>query len=229
MKTRAIFVDFGGVLTTSVFEGFRAFARSVGVAPELPFRLLASDPLVNSAFVEFETGRLTDEHFETVMATALTEHGGTVEATGLLRRMRAGIRPDVAMIELIAGIKAAGHPVALVSNSLGRGCYDGVDLDTLVDVAVVSAEVGLRKPSRAIYQLACRKLGVEPADVVMIDDLPHNIDGAHLAGIDGIVHGDAATTAEELATRFGVFPQLPPTPNRPKTIWRRPRSTHWMR
>ncbi|WP_280295455.1 HAD family hydrolase [Nocardia abscessus] len=229
MKTRAVFVDFGGVLTTSVFEGFRAFARSIGVAPELPFRLLVSDPLVHSAFIEFETGRLTDEHFETVMATALTQHGGTVEAMGLLQRMRSGIRPDIAMIELIAGVKAAGHPVALVSNSLGRGCYDGVDLRALVDVAIVSAEVGLRKPSRAMYQLACRKLGVDPANVVMIDDLPHNIDGARRAGIDGIVHGDAATTAEELATRFGVFPQLPPTPNQHKTIWRRHRPTHWMR
>ncbi|MCP2315117.1 putative hydrolase of the HAD superfamily [Nocardia amikacinitolerans] len=227
-RRRAILVDFGGVLTTSVFAGFRAFGRSIGVDPDLPICLIASDAVVNSAFVEFEAGRRSDEHFEEVLAEALTEHGGTVEADGLLRRLRSEIGPDPEMIELIAGVRAAGHPVALVSNSLGRDCYDDVDIAALVDVAVVSAEVGLRKPDRAIYELACARLEVEPGEAVMIDDLTHNVDGARRAGIDGIVHGNASTTAEELAVRFGVFPLLPPTPVETNRCWRSPGSRSWL-
>ena len=217
---RAIFVDFGGVLTTSVTAGFRAFARRIGIEPELPIRLITADPVVSTAFADFERGRCGDERFEAVLAGALNQHGAAVEAAGLLTALRADIAPEPAMIELVAGLKTAGHPIALVSNSLGRDCYEGVDLDPLVDVTVVSAEVGLRKPGRAIYELACRRLGVQPCEAVMIDDLPYNIAGAKRVGIDGIVHANAQTTAEELAVRFGVFPQLPPTPPT-NTTWRR--------
>ncbi|MGV9818101.1 HAD-IA family hydrolase [Nocardia xishanensis] len=219
-------VDFAGVMTTSVLAGFRAFGAKIGVDPGLPIRLFTLDPRVRTARAELESGVRADEEFEAVLAAALTEHGGGgVEPEGLLRRIRSELEPDREMIALIAGLKAAGHPVALVSNSLALGRYDDdVDLTELVDASVVSAEVGARKPSRAFYELACERLEIEPHEAVMIDDLPHNIEGAKRVGIDGIVHGSAGTTAEELATRFGVFPLLPPTPPATDWFWRRRRS-----
>lgn len=42
----------------------------------------------------------------------------------------------------------------------------------------MSSEVGVRKPSRRIYALACERLGVDPAAAVMVDDLQQNLDGA---------------------------------------------------
>ncbi|MBF6440292.1 HAD-IA family hydrolase [Nocardia cyriacigeorgica] len=228
-RRKAILVDFGGVLTTSVAAAFRAFGARIGVDPDLPIRLIVGDPVVRSSCAAFEAGACSDQQFELILAGALIRHGGRVEPDGLLRRIRAELAPDHEMFELVAGLRAAGHPVALVSNSLGRGCFDGYDLDDLVDVVVVSTEVGLRKPSREIFRLACRELGVEPADALLIDDLPHNIDGAGRAGIDGILHGNAGRTAEELATRYGVFPLLPPSPPAANRGWRRPRTRPWMR
>ncbi|MEU4317618.1 HAD-IA family hydrolase [Nocardia fluminea] len=224
-----ILVDFGGVLTTDVFAALRIFGTSIGVEPNLPLRLLVTDPKVSLVLTEFEAGRCTDAHFERVLARALATHGGTIEARGLLRKVRSVIAPDPEMIELIAGLKAAGHPIALVANSFGRNCFESVDLDDLVDVRVVSAEVGLRKPSRAIFTLACRRLDVEPANAVMIDDLSHNIIGARRAGVEGILHHDARTTAEVLAVQFGIFPVLPPSPAVTNTHWRRRGSSAWLR
>ena len=34
-----------------------------------------------------------------------------------------------------------------------------------IDVVVESSKVGIRKPDKAIYQLACRQLGVDPQQV----------------------------------------------------------------
>jgi putative hydrolase of the HAD superfamily len=78
--------------------------------------------------------------------------------------VQSRLRCDDAMLDALVALRAAGVPVALVTNALGRDCYDGFDLDALADVVVISSAVGVRKPSRRIYANACERLGVAPAD-----------------------------------------------------------------
>ena len=200
----AILVDFGGVLTTSVNDAFRAFATGLGAPPDLMLRLLAEDPESSRLLVEHETGRLDDEGFERGFARRLAAAGVAVEPEGLIRRMQAGMAPDDMMIDALAMLLATGEPVALVTNALGRDCYDGFDLDALADAVVISSAVGVRKPSRRIYAIACERLGVAPAACVLIDDLEHNLAGAARLGIAGVLHRDAARTVSELEERFGL-------------------------
>jgi putative hydrolase of the HAD superfamily len=101
-------------------------------------------------------------------------------------------------------MRAGGVPIAIVTNQLGRDCYDGFDLEALADVVVISAEVGVRKPSRRVYAIACERLGVPPETCVMVDDLRHNLDGAARLGIAGVLHTTAARTVRELDQRFGI-------------------------
>jgi 2-haloacid dehalogenase len=51
---------------------------------------------------------------------------------------------------------------------------------------VVSGQEGIVKPDPAIYLLACRRLGVEPAQAVFIDDTPANAEAAAAAGLTGL-------------------------------------------
>jgi putative hydrolase of the HAD superfamily len=62
----------------------------------------------------------------------------------------------------------------------------------------------VRKPSRAIYDLACDRLGVEPSECVMIDDLEHNLKGAARLGIIGLHHTEAKRTVATLAEWFPI-------------------------
>ena len=71
---------------------------------------------------------------------------------------------------------------------------------------VISSEVGIRKPSRQIYTIACERLGVAPDDAVMIDDLQQNLDGAARLGIAGILQTDAESTRRQLESTFGLLP-----------------------
>lgn len=112
------------------------------------------------------------------------------------------------MLDTITGLRAAGVPVAVVSNSLGDDCYRGYDLATLADVVVVSAEVGVRKPSRRIYALACELLGVEPTEALMVDDLQQNLDGAARLGTRGLLHSPTTPTARLLSDWFAAAPAL---------------------
>jgi putative hydrolase of the HAD superfamily len=200
----ALLVDFGGVLTTSVHDAFRAFAREIGDDPELVLRLLAEDPESSRLLVANENGTIDDETFEHGFAQRLAAHGAPVAPEGLLRRLQAGFSPDDAMVDGLAALRAAGIPVALVTNQFGRDCYEGFDLDALAEAVVVSSDVGVRKPSRRIYAIACERLGVAPETCVMVDDIQHNLDGAARLGIAGLLHRKAPDTLAQLDARFGL-------------------------
>ncbi len=70
----------------------------------------------------------------------------------------------------------------------------------LVDDIVYSHEVGLAKPDRAIFQLACMRLGVHPVETVFIDDLAANVDGATSAGLHAVRHESTQATISAVDT-----------------------------
>ncbi|EME21964.1 HAD family hydrolase [Rhodococcus triatomae] len=200
----AVLVDFGGVVTTSVLGAFRAFGSDIG-DPDLPLTLLARDETSRSLLSAHESGRIDATTFDEGFAERLRAHGAAVESAGLSARMQAGLRRDDATIALLGALRSAGVPVALVSNAFGRDTYAGFDLGELADEVVISSEVGIRKPSRQIYRIACERLGVAPEQAVMVDDLQQNLDGAARLGIAGVLHTAGADTARQLRDRFG-FP-----------------------
>ncbi|WP_406021720.1 HAD family phosphatase [Nocardioides sp. NBC_00850] len=199
---RAVMFDFGGVLTTSLLSAFRAFGAAYG-DPGLMLRLFGKGERGGELLIALEEGRIRQDEFEVGFSEILAVHNIEVEPDGLIRRMQAGLRPDPAMIELVASLRSAGRPVGLLSNSFGDDCYAGFDLHAMFDAVTISGEIGIRKPSRRAYRIACDNLGVAPEETVMIDDLEQNIAAAARVGIAGIVHRNADTTRTELASLLG--------------------------
>jgi putative hydrolase of the HAD superfamily len=204
MTRGAVLFDFGGVVTTSVLGAFEEFGELLGAPAGLILDVLGHDEVARKLVVDNECGRIDADAFDRGFAERLRAHGVEVESERLSARMQAGLGRDGDTVRLIEGLRAAHVPVALVSNALGRDCYAGFDLDALADVVVISSEVGIRKPSRGIYAIACERLGVDPRRAVMVDDLQHNLDGAARLGIAGVLHTDAADTARQLSERFGI-------------------------
>ena len=200
----AVLIDFGGVITTSVLQAFEQFGELLGARPGLVLGLLSHDPAARGLLVEHECGRIGADAFDRGFADRLSAHGLVVQPEGLSARMQAGLRRDDQTVQLIEDLRATGVPIALVSNAFGRDCYAGFDLDALADVVVISSEVGIRKPSRKIYAIACERLGIDPLQAVMVDDLQQNLDGAARLGIAGVLHTDAADTRKQLSERFGI-------------------------
>ncbi|MQY37442.1 Alpha-D-glucose 1-phosphate phosphatase YihX [Streptomyces sp. RB17] len=198
----AVLFDFGGVLTTSVFAAFEQLGADLGCDPRLPLRLLARDRASGALLVAHEEGRIGELQFEQGFAERLRAHGVAVDRTepGIVRRLQSAMGPDRAMIDLVARVREAGYRVGLLSNSLGDDCYAGFDLPAMFDAVTVSGEVGVRKPSRRAYEIACERLGVHPRDAVMVDDLEQNVAAAERAGLAGVVHTHAAATAAALTS-----------------------------
>ena len=208
---RALLVDYGGVLTTSLAVNFGAFCVETGVDPARLKAVLAaayasasygSD--LDGLVVSVETGRLPVEEFDRKLAAALSQGLEVpLEETGLAARMFAGAGPDPRMTSAVSAARAAGIRTALVSNTWGRHAYpDG--LTGSFDAMVLSGEVRIRKPDPEIYLLAAERIGLAPEECVFVDDIPVNVDGARAVGMAGVLHRDSAITIPKLEALLEV-------------------------
>lgn len=71
--------------------------------------------------------------------------------------------------------------------------------NTYFDDMILSFEVGLSKPDVQIYQLACERLGVQPQEVVFIDDLEPFCLAARNYGMQAIRYESFAQYSKELS------------------------------
>ena len=200
----AVLVDFGGVLTTDVFDAFRLVSSRVSGDPGLIERLFRTDSAAARLLAEHERGRIGEAEFEAGFVSRMRTYREVLVPGGLIDDIHSQLSLDEHMIAAMRRIRQDGIPVALVSNSLGDDGYRSVHLPDIVDVAVISREVAARKPERRIYETACAALDVAPERCVMIDDLEHNLTGAARIGIHGIHHTDTAATIATLEHMFGI-------------------------
>jgi len=198
--TRGLLIDFGGVLTSNVFDSFAEFCRAQGLPADTVRDLFRNDPAARDLLGDLETGRVSDAGFEARFAPML----GVEPAEGLIGRLFAGMRPDERMFEGVAAARRAGVRTGLVSNSWGEEGYDRARFAELFDAVVISGEIGIRKPAPEIYALAAERLGRAPERCVFVDDLPGNLKPAAAIGMATVLHRDAATTLAELEEHLGV-------------------------
>ena len=206
-KLTALVVDYGGVLTNSLRETMGDWMAAERIDPErysaMMREWLAAGAEANIAH-ELEKGTISPAEFERQFARLLVREDGSIpDPEGLLQRMFAGFRDDDGMVGVVRRARRAGLKTALLSNSWGNQ-YDQDMLAELFDTAVISGEVGLRKPEPEIYRLVASRLGVLPAQCVFVDDLPPNVRGAVAVGMVGVHHLDTETTVTELEALFGL-------------------------
>ncbi len=98
------------------------------------------------------------------------------------------------------------YKIGMLSN-IGREWIDSFfskhQLHELFDEVVLSGEEGIVKPNPAIFELAAARLGVQPAECVMIDDIPENCDGAIEAGMVGVHFQNNAQLLDDLEELLG--------------------------
>ena len=155
---------------------------------------------------QLERGEIAAGDFERELAGELARLGSPVRAEGLLGRMLGGLSAlDDDMLGLVRRVRAGGLRTALLSNSWGDH-YPEELWDGLFDAVVISGRVGMRKPDERIFRYTAGLLGLDPAECVMVDDLPHNVAGAVASGMVGVRHTSYATTRDELEALLDVRP-----------------------
>jgi epoxide hydrolase-like predicted phosphatase len=95
---------------------------------------------------------------------------------------------DLQLVQYLRSLRP-NYKTGILSNawSNGRQLFtETYHLGDVVDELVISAEIGMAKPDAKIYLYAAEKLGVRPKEVIFVDDMPRNVDGAVNAGMVGI-------------------------------------------
>jgi putative hydrolase of the HAD superfamily len=199
IRHTGLLVDWGGVMTTNVFESFSAFCDQEGLAPETIGERFRSDRASRDLLIGLETGTLPEAEFEERFAAILG-----VAPEHLIARLFAGGRLDEAMHDAVRRARAAGVRTGLISNSWGTSMYDRALLAELFDGVVISGEAGIRKPAPEIYAIGARAINLPPAACVFVDDLPLNLAPARDLGMATVRHVDPRQTIEELERLLAV-------------------------
>ena len=71
-------------------------------------------------------------------------------------------------------------------------------LGDLCDLIVYSHEEDLQKPDPRIFLLACERLGIQPDEMIFLDDVQEAVDAARSLGIHGFQFRDTAQAIADI-------------------------------
>ncbi|UQA97148.1 HAD family hydrolase [Streptomyces halobius] len=117
-----------------------------------------------------------------------------------LARAHTEVFPE--MRGFVERLYAAGHPMAVASGSSRaaiEAVLDGTGLDSLLTTIVSAEEVARGKPEPDVFLEAARRLGVEPAHCVVLEDAAPGALAAHRAAMRCIAVPYVAETADDPA------------------------------
>jgi putative hydrolase of the HAD superfamily len=201
---RAVFFDFGGVLSTSPFDAFASYEERSGLPPGFIRTLNSTNPDDN-AWAHLERGDVTLAEFAERFEREAVALGRRVDGREVLSCLSGEIRPQ--MIEAVRRCRGRLTTGLLTNNFVtAESSLDAhVDVLALFDIVVESSRTGVRKPEPRFYEIACELAGVEPNEVVFLDDLGINLKPAAAMGMTTIKVTDADRALAELAAVVG-FP-----------------------
>lgn len=197
-----LLLDVGGVLTTDFFAAIGAHCERLGLPPSRFVEVVTTDPIGRQLYHQIERGEISQPEFERGLAERLG-----VASDGLLRGLLRDAEPNVPLLTAVQQARHASIPVGVISNSWGTDPYNPYEeykLAEQFDAAVISGEVGLRKPDPAIYELAAQRLGLPASACVYVDDIDRNLPPARALGMATIHHVDNARTLDELERLLGI-------------------------
>jgi putative hydrolase of the HAD superfamily len=201
-ELRGLLVDFGGVLTTNIWDSFRDFCDAEGLDREKVKQLFREDPEALALLRRLEVGELGEDAFSVQFGPLLGIPADRY--AGLVDRLFAGMEPEESMFTALRRARTAGLKTGMISNSWGRGRYDRSTFDELFDGVVISGEVGLHKPQPEIFELGAERVGLTPARCVFVDDLQENCAGAEAVGMVAVLHRGADSTLDRLEDLLDV-------------------------
>ena len=205
---RAALFDFGGVISTSPFEAFNRYERDHRLPTDFLRGLNATNPDTN-AWARHERNELTFDEFCDAYEGEALDAGHTLDAREVIACLAGDLRPE--MLEAIRRCHERLRTGLITNNMASMTSGDeGNDtmltvVDGLFDVVIESSKAGVRKPDPRIYELACEELGVEPSEIVFLDDLGINLKPAAAMGMTTIKVLDADKAIAELEAAVG-FP-----------------------
>jgi putative hydrolase of the HAD superfamily len=203
VPVRAVISDFGGVLTSPLFESFAAWQQRSGLSFERLGQAMADAAEHNAMhpLYELEKGTITEAEFLRMLEAELDP--GT-SLSGMRDVYFEHLQPNPAMIDFMRELRGRGLRMALLTNNVREWEPQWraklPEIDEIFEVVVDSAFVGMRKPDREIYELTLDRLGdgLAAAECVFVDDVDVNCETAVSLGMRAVHYRDAEQAIPEI-------------------------------
>ena len=192
---RALILDFGGVISRSMYETHALSEAALGLAPGTLTWRGPFDPAGDPEYRAMQAGEISERDYWMIRTREVAALVGA-DWTGMSDFVRAArgaspeeiIRPE--FLETHAACRAAGVRLAILSNELDlfygadfRGRLPFLqDFDPICD----ATHTGVLKPDPRAYGDVLDRLGLPAAACVFVDDQARNVAGARACGIPAI-------------------------------------------
>jgi putative hydrolase of the HAD superfamily len=194
MTIRAVFFDFGGVIQRTEFQA--------------PRQHLAER--FNMDYADIDKAVFGSESARRASLGEITEEAHWAEVLRRLRRPASDAKSfsgeffggdviDRTLADYIRSLRGKVH-TGLISNAWSglRSFLTREKLIDIFDTVIISAEVGVVKPSAEIYEIALKQAGLAAGRSVFVDDVAANIAGCEKAGMKGILFKSTKETLLQL-------------------------------
>ena len=119
------------------------------------------------------------------------------------------------MVDLMTDVKVAGLRLGALTNDMtafhGPGWVAGQEHLKLFDVIVDASLTGVMKPDPRAFRGGAEALGLPPEQIVFLDDMPWNVEGARQAGMTAVrvPWDDPAPAIDTARTLLRLPPRQP--------------------
>jgi len=202
---KAVFWDFGGVITSSPFESFNRFEKENNLPLDFLRSVNSTNPDSN-AWALLERNEINLEEFDLLFERESDDLGHSVKGKDVIALLKGQIRPE--MISALEKIKGNLMQACLTNNiqSMGDIDFEGnvsaagkhEEVMSMFDFVFESSKENVRKPDPEFYLRACKRGDVDPSDVVFLDDLGINLKPAKALGMSTIKVADPKKALSEL-------------------------------
>ena len=201
---KAVFWDFGGVITSSPFESFNKYETEKNLPKDF-LRLINSTNSDSNAWAKLERSEVDLDEFNDLFLDESRKLGHPIPGKEVIALLKGEVRPQ--MISALKSIKDRLVLACLTNNIQAMdkefegnvsasGKHD--EVMQLFDFVIESSKVNLRKPDPDFYLLACKKAKISPDEAIFLDDLGINLKPAKELGMKTIKVIDPDVALDEL-------------------------------
>ena len=189
---KAVFWDFGGVITSSPFESFNRFEANNRL-PKNFLRTVNSTNPDNNAWAKLEKTEVGIEEFSDLFLEESKALGHPVPGKEVIALLKGEVRPQ--MIKALNIIKDKMIQACLTNNiqAMDKEFEANVsasgkhnEIMGLFDFVIESSKENVRKPDPKFYLLACERANIDPEEAIFLDDLGINLKPARELGMTTI-------------------------------------------
>jgi putative hydrolase of the HAD superfamily len=189
---KAIIFDIGGVLELAKERASQKYTKTKGVhefvAKDLKISLDQYFDAIDSTYSDSVEGKISEKKALIIMAKNLKISPKKLEKI-YQRGYKKNFKTNKELYKFAFNLRKQGYKIAILSDQwhISKKALVNPKVTKKFNTAIISCDVGMRKPDPKIYRLILKKLKIKPSESLFIDNQLWNIVPAKNLGMKTVL------------------------------------------